>query len=95
MKKKASVKRNILKAWVTSIIGIAAMVITLVLVYNDKMDFVWDGVAGLTIGTTLLLAPRTIEKQFSNLVGRFSGSSSVTTETTTPTEEPFHGNKNQ
>lgn len=69
-------KKNVIKGWITSIIGITAMVITLILVYLDKMDFLWDGIAGLSIGTILLMAPQTIEKYFIDLFSKFTGKSS-------------------
>lgn len=66
-------KKNVLKGWITSIIGVITMVLTLVLVFCDQIDFVWDGVAGLSIGTILLMAPQTIEKYFVRLFGAMSG----------------------
>lgn len=69
-------KRNVIKGWITSIIGIACMALTLILVYLDKMDFIWDGIAGLSIGTILLMAPQTIEKYFIDLFSKFTGKSS-------------------
>lgn len=67
------VKKNIIKGWITSIIGVVTMVLTLFLVYMDQMDFVWNGVAGLSIGVILLMAPRTIEKYFVRFFESMSG----------------------
>lgn len=57
-----AIKQNILKAWVTTIIGIVTMCITLFLVWNGTFDFVWEGIGGLVMGTILLLVPKSIEK---------------------------------
>lgn len=57
--------KNILKGWITSLVGTAAMVISLVLVYKGSLTFVWEGIGGLTAGAVLLLAPQTIEKKVS------------------------------
>lgn len=62
------IKKNIVKGWVTSLIGTATMVITLYLVFNKSMSFVWDGVVGLLIGCVLLLAPKTVEQKVSELI---------------------------
>jgi len=62
MKKNNILERNIISGWATTIIGIAAMIISLVLVWQKVFDFVWEGIGGLAIGTILLIAPKTIEK---------------------------------
>lgn len=56
------IRKNVINGWVTTIVGIATMVISLVLVWQKVFDFVWEGIGGLVIGTFLLMAPRTIEK---------------------------------
>ncbi|GEM_PF-2579271 len=56
-----SVQTNIVKGWITSIVGTITMVITLVLIWTKDIDFVWQGVAGLITGSILLLAPGAIE----------------------------------
>lgn len=63
-----SIKLNIIKGWITTIIGMAAMIITLILVWQQVFDFVWEGIGGLVIGALLLLAPRTIEKKISEII---------------------------
>ena len=60
--KKNNIQRNVISGWATTIIGIVAMVISLILVWQKVFDFVWEGIGGLSIGTVLLMAPRTIEK---------------------------------
>lgn len=69
--------KNITKGWITSLVGVLSMVITLIMIWKGNMDFVWDGVAGLTIGTTLLLAPKTVEQAFTNFISKFSGNAQV------------------
>lgn len=66
------IKGNLIKGWITSIIGIITMIVSLLLVFTGQIDFVWDGVAGLSIGTVLLMAPQTIEKQFIRLFSMMS-----------------------
>jgi hypothetical protein len=70
---------NILKGYFTTLVGVATTGITLYLVYTDKMDFVWNGVAGLSIGTVLILAPQSIEAMFGHLIDKVSGSSTYPT----------------
>ena len=67
-------KANVIKGWITSIIGVITMLVTLFLVFAGEMDFVWNGVAGLAIGCTLLIAPKTIEKKFSEIIGTATSS---------------------
>lgn len=62
MKKNNIIHRNVISGWATTIVGIATMIISLVLVWQKVFDFVWEGIGGLTIGTVLLMAPKTIEK---------------------------------
>jgi len=70
MKKLAG---NVIKGYITSIIGVSCMVITLFLVFTGTMDFVWNGVAGLVIGCILLIAPKTLERKFVEVVGSIVG----------------------
>lgn len=53
--------KNILDAWITTIIGTATMILTLVLLLTKDIGFVWEGIGGLVIGTILLIAPKTVE----------------------------------
>ncbi len=66
-------KGNVIKGWITSIVGVVTMITTLLLVFTGQMDFVWNGIAGLSIGTVLLMAPQTIETQFAKLFGMMKG----------------------
>lgn len=70
-------KGNIIKGWITSIVGVITMITTLLLVFTSQIDFIWNGIAGLSIGTILLMAPQTIEKQFIKLFGIMKGKNQV------------------
>lgn len=60
--------KNIIKGLITSIFGVATMIITLFLIFTGAMDFVWGGLAGLAMGTILLLAPDTIVKKLGDVI---------------------------
>lgn len=60
--------KNIIKGIVTSIFGIATMIITLFLWWTGSMDFIWGGIAGLAMGTILLLAPDTIVEKLGDVI---------------------------
>jgi len=60
--------KNIIKGLITSAIGVATMVITLFLIFTGSMDFVWGGLAGLAMGTILLLAPDTLVKKLGDVI---------------------------
>lgn len=66
-------KANVIKGWITSMIGVATMVITLILVYTKAIDFVWSGIGGLVTGCVLLLAPKTVERKVSEFLGNRGG----------------------
>lgn len=56
-------RRNVIKGVITSIIGVIVMFITISLVFTGVMDWVWNGIGGLVIGTVLLLSPDTLVKK--------------------------------
>lgn len=64
--------RNILKGWFTSIIGAIIIIITGYMIYTGKTTWIWEGIAGITIGTVLLFAPETFEKLFEKLIDKFT-----------------------
>lgn len=76
--------KNIIKGLVTSIIGIITMIVTIFLVFTGSMSFVWEGIAGLCLGTILLLAPDTIIKKIGDVISAVgmnkSGAASVNDE---------------
>lgn len=61
---------NIFKAWITSALGVIIYVMTSVMIYRGTLDWVWGGVIAYAMGTILLLAPETIEKNVKNLINR-------------------------
>lgn len=69
-------------AWVTTLIGVATMIVTLILVWSRDINFIWEGIGGLAIGTILLLAPKTIEKKVSDAIRSLGGRNG------TPTDQP-------
>lgn len=71
------IKQNVIKGWITTIVGTATMVVTLVLVFTKAIDFVWEGTAGLIVGCLLLMAPKTIEKKVSDAIRYVGGRGSV------------------
>ena len=82
------IKRNVIKGWITSVVGVLTMVITLLLIFTNQIDFVWDGIGGLGIGTVLLMAPQTIEKQFVRLFSVFTSKAKYVD---TPSEDSNEG----
>jgi len=60
--------KNIIDSWVTTLIGTTTMLVTLFLIINKDIYFVWEGVAGLVVGAILLLAPKTIEQKISEAI---------------------------
>lgn len=55
-------KENIVKGYITSIVGTTTMILTLILIATKVFDFVWEGVAGLCVGLLLLISPKDIGK---------------------------------
>ncbi len=83
--------KNIIKGIITSAMGVATMVITLFLIFTESMDFVWGGLAGLAMGTILLLAPDTLVKKLGDVIKAVgfnkSGADSDITESNSSKEE--------
>lgn len=69
------IRENVVKGWVTSVIGLITMIVTIILVYREVIDFTWDGVVGLVIGALLVMSPKTIEKKVSEAIGAWGGKS--------------------
>jgi hypothetical protein len=80
--------KNIIKGIITSLIGLVTMVMTLFLVFAGTMDFVWGGIAGLSIGCVLLLSPDTLVKKFGDLLSKMTGKATDST-ITDPAEKEF------
>lgn len=59
---------NFIKGWVTSVIGVVIYIVTLLMIYNNKLNWLWEGFGAMILGTILLLAPQTIEKWINKIV---------------------------
>lgn len=53
------IKENVIKGWLTTIFGVAILVITLVLIWQKVITFKWEGTIGLVIGMLFLFIRRT------------------------------------
>jgi len=65
-------KNNIFKSLITTSLGVACGVITLILLFASKIDFVWEGIGGLVIATLLILAPDAIVTNTGVFIGKFT-----------------------
>lgn len=77
-------KRNAIQGWATTIVGLITMGITLYLIFTGQMVFMWNGVLGLSIGSILVMAPRTIEKLAMAAIKKVGFASSKEDCSTTP-----------
>lgn len=57
-----SLKDNVIKGWILTILGIATIILALFLVFNGVFDFWPEGIAGLIVGTILVISPKDIIK---------------------------------
>ena len=64
--------KNIIKGWVTSLLGIAVCYLTYVEIKEGSFSFVWEGLSGFGLGVTLLLAPDDFIKILKDLVKNFT-----------------------
>jgi len=64
---------NILKCWFTSILGVLILLGTCYMIFFNNMEWVWEGIAGISIGTVLLFAPKTLERRFIEIIGNIAG----------------------
>lgn len=81
---------NKFKGFITSAIGTITMVLTLFLVWQRVIGFVWEGIAGLSIGCILFMAPQSVERivsRSSRYFGR-NNSQDDTENVTTPPNPP-------
>jgi|GEM_PF-6982305 len=66
---------NIIKTFITSIMGVIIYVITTIFLWRGDIGFLWEGIAGFTIGSILLLFPKAIEKFILTYLGNSSNKS--------------------
>ena len=71
------IRQNIVKAWITSIMGTLLMATSLFLWFFGFINLIWEGAAGLIIGCILLLAPKTIEKKVSEAIKSWGGRNDI------------------
>lgn len=64
--------KNVIKGWVTSLLGVAICYLTYVEIKEGAFSFVWEGLAGFGLGITLILAPDDFVKILKDLVGSFT-----------------------
>ena len=67
------VRQNIVKGWITSIVGLVVMLLTVYFLFKREINFMWEGTIGLCLGTILLLAPKTIERYISEAIKSIGG----------------------
>lgn len=65
-------KSNIFKSIITTILGVATVIVTLILIFVGTIGFIWEGIAGLVIGTLLIISPDTIVTNTGVFIGRFT-----------------------
>lgn len=71
------IKSNVVKGWITSIIGTVLMITSLFLWFGGVIPMMWEGAIGIILGCILLMAPRTIEKKVSIFLGAWGGNAPV------------------
>jgi hypothetical protein len=69
----AQIKQNIVKGWITSLVGITLMVASLTLWITGVIPIKWDATIGIALGTILLLAPNKIEKLAGSAIKGWGG----------------------
>lgn len=64
---------NILKGWLTTVLGLFILFLVSRSLYNHSITFVWDGIAGIVIGVVLLVAkPTFLEEKFNDLISKYT-----------------------
>lgn len=64
--------KNIFKSIITTFFGILIMILTLGLIFVGSMDWVWEGIAGMVIGTVLILSPDTLVTKIGDFINKFT-----------------------
>lgn len=64
--------KNILKGYITTLIGLAICYITYTKIEDGSFSFVWEGIAGFGLGVVLILTPDDFVKIIKNSVNKFS-----------------------
>lgn len=56
MSVRKKIRDNVVKNWISTILGVATMIVTLYLVYTGQIVFMWNGAIGIGLGATLVFA---------------------------------------
>jgi len=67
-----SIRKNIFKSLITTFLGISVVGVTILLIFTGTMDWIWEGIAGVVIGTILILSPDKLVEKVSEFIGKFS-----------------------
>lgn len=49
--------QNIIKGWITTLIGTAIIIVAVVMIYTSTLPFYWEGAGLILTGAILLIAP--------------------------------------
>ena len=66
-----NVKENVIKGYITSLIGLVICYVTYKQIDSGAFGFVWEGIAGFGLGIMLILAPDDFVKTLKGLVSKF------------------------
>lgn len=72
-------RENAIKDWITSLMGVIIYAITTVFIWQKVMDFIWEGIAGYTLGTVLLMFPGAIKGFINRGISAWKGKQDSTT----------------
>lgn len=73
-------KENVVKGYITSLIGLVVCYITYKQIDAGNFGFVWEGIAGFGLGITLILAPDDFVKTIKGIATKFKESEKETKE---------------
>ena len=63
-----------IKDYITDLIGLSIIIITLVMFFNGKVDLLWDGLILLGVGSIFFILPdRAIAAYLQRLADKYSG----------------------
>lgn len=59
---------RIMKAWVSSLFGVSIAVISSILLYKGTINFMWDGLLGLSLGFAIFMIPEKVESAIGSIL---------------------------
>ena len=71
------IRANIIKGWITSIVGTSLMILSLLLWYTGVISMMWEGAIGLILGSLLLLTPRSLERNVGKFLSAWGGGNNI------------------